>query len=68
LLDNENPTAQSWVNKYGSSNLSYLKDLGIAYNAVTQLGGEFTGGKYENLLKNKPRKTLNDDDLGLGFK
>jgi hypothetical protein len=68
LLDSENPTAQSWVNKYGSSNLSYLKDLGIAYNAVTQLGGEFTGGKYENLLKNKPRKTLNDDDLGLGFK
>jgi Peroxidase len=68
LLDNDNPTAQSWLNKYGSSNLSYLKDLGIAYNAVTQLGAEYTGGKYENLLKNKARKTLNDDEFGLGFK
>ena len=67
LLDKDNPTAQSWLNKYGSSNLSYLKDLGIAYNAVTQLGGEYTGGKYESLLKNKPRKTLNDDEFGLGF-
>uniref|UniRef100_A0A7S4NET6 Plant heme peroxidase family profile domain-containing protein n=1 Tax=Odontella aurita TaxID=265563 RepID=A0A7S4NET6_9STRA len=61
LLDKENPTSQAWVNKYGQSVLSYNKDLGIAYGAVTQLGAEFTGGKYENLLKNKPRKSLSDD-------
>ena len=65
LLDKDNPPVQSWLNKYAGSNLSYLKDLGVAYNSMTQLGAEFTGGKYENLLKNKPRKTLNDDDLNL---
>lgn len=65
LMDKNNPPVQSWLNKYAASNLSYLKDLGIAYNAVTQLGAEYTGGKYENLLKNKPRKSLNDDDLGI---
>eukprot|EP00541_Cyclophora_tenuis_P008794 CAMPEP_0116578424 /NCGR_PEP_ID=MMETSP0397-20121206/21699_1 /TAXON_ID=216820 /ORGANISM="Cyclophora tenuis, Strain ECT3854" /LENGTH=426 /DNA_ID=CAMNT_0004107813 /DNA_START=64 /DNA_END=1344 /DNA_ORIENTATION=+ len=65
LLDRSNPTLQSWLNKYAGSNLSYLKDLGVAYNAVTQLGAEYTGGKYESLLKNKPRKSLNDDDLDL---
>jgi hypothetical protein len=41
----------------------YEKDLKVAYNAVTQLGAEYTGGKYESLLKNKKRKTLNDDEL-----
>eukprot|EP00568_Trieres_chinensis_P004892 CAMPEP_0183291512 /NCGR_PEP_ID=MMETSP0160_2-20130417/906_1 /TAXON_ID=2839 ORGANISM="Odontella Sinensis, Strain Grunow 1884" /NCGR_SAMPLE_ID=MMETSP0160_2 /ASSEMBLY_ACC=CAM_ASM_000250 /LENGTH=429 /DNA_ID=CAMNT_0025452331 /DNA_START=15 /DNA_END=1304 /DNA_ORIENTATION=+ len=61
LLDKENPTSQAWINKYGTSNLNYQKDLGIAYNAITQLGAEFTGGKYESLLKNRPRKTLNDE-------
>jgi hypothetical protein len=45
--------------------LYYTKDLGTAFNAITQLGAVYTGGKYENLLKNKPRKTLNDDDLNL---
>ena len=30
---------------------------------VTQLGAEFTGGKYESLLKNRKRKSLNDDSL-----
>ena len=43
------------------SNLKYLKDLRTAYNSVTQLGAKFTGGKYESLLGNKKRKTLNDD-------
>lgn len=61
LLDKENPTSQAWVNKYGQSVLIYNKDLGIAYGAVTQLGAEFTGGKYENLLKGKPRKSLSDE-------
>lgn len=63
FLDKDEPASQAWLNKYASSNLSYLKDLGVAFNAVTQLGAEYTGGKYENLLKNKPRKSLNDDDL-----
>jgi hypothetical protein len=65
LLDPKSPTAQSWLKKYGESNLSYTKDLGIAFNAITQLGAVYTGGKYENLLKNRPRKGLNDDDLNL---
>jgi len=63
LLSKDLPTAQSWVNKYGSKPLLYEKDLKVAYNALTQLGVEYTGGKYESLLKNKKRKTLNDDDL-----
>eukprot|EP00545_Synedropsis_sp_CCMP1620_P007552 CAMPEP_0119011340 /NCGR_PEP_ID=MMETSP1176-20130426/5608_1 /TAXON_ID=265551 /ORGANISM="Synedropsis recta cf, Strain CCMP1620" /LENGTH=424 /DNA_ID=CAMNT_0006964143 /DNA_START=54 /DNA_END=1328 /DNA_ORIENTATION=+ len=64
LLDTNNPPTQAWLNKYASSNLTYLKDLGVAFNALTQLGGQYTGGKYEALLKNKPRKSLNNDDLG----
>lgn len=63
LLSKDLPTAQTWVNKYGSKPLLYEKDLKVAYNALTQLGVEYTGGKYESLLKNKKRKTLNDDDL-----
>ncbi|KAL9184504.1 hypothetical protein ACHAXT_012474 [Thalassiosira profunda] len=63
LLSKDLPTAKSWVDKYGSKPILYEKDLKVAYNAVTQLGAEFTGGKYESLLKNKKRKTLNDDEL-----
>eukprot|EP00571_Detonula_confervacea_P016360 CAMPEP_0172301836 /NCGR_PEP_ID=MMETSP1058-20130122/3659_1 /TAXON_ID=83371 /ORGANISM="Detonula confervacea, Strain CCMP 353" /LENGTH=432 /DNA_ID=CAMNT_0013012119 /DNA_START=65 /DNA_END=1363 /DNA_ORIENTATION=- len=63
LLSKELPTALQWVNKYGSKPLLYEKDLKVAYNALTQLGAEYTGGKYESLLKNKKRKTLNDDEL-----
>ncbi|KAL7465834.1 hypothetical protein ACHAXS_006156 [Conticribra weissflogii] len=63
LLSKDLPTAATWVTKYGSKPLIYEKDLKVAYNALTQLGGEFTGGKYESLLKNKKRKTLNNDEL-----
>ena len=66
ILDKDSPTAVAYLKKYADSNLSYTKDLGIAYNAITQLGAVYTGGKYENLLKNKPRKALGDD-LNLGF-
>ena len=59
------PTAQTWVSKYAASNLNYKKDLGLSYGSITQLGAVYTGGKYENLLKGKPRKSLNDDDLKL---
>jgi hypothetical protein len=65
LTDPDSPTSQTWLNKYASSNLSYLKDLNIAFNSITQLGAVYTGGKYESLLKNRPRKSLNDDDLKL---
>jgi hypothetical protein len=66
LLDAETlPTAATWMKKYSGANLSFTKDLKIAYNAATQLGAQYTGGKYENLLKNKPRRTLNDDGLNL---
>merc|ERR1712038_72483 len=62
LTDKDLPGTQTWVAKYAQSNINYQKDLGIAFNSLSQLGGEFTGGKYENLLKNKPRKRLNDFD------
>lgn len=65
ILDPDSPVSKSWLKKYADSNLYYTKDLGTAFNAITQLGAVYTGGKYENLLKNKPRKTLNDDDLNL---
>jgi len=63
LISKDLPTAQTWVKKYGDKPLVYEKDLKVAYNAVTQLGAQFTGGKYESLLKTRKRKTLNDDEL-----
>lgn len=65
LVDKDSPVTQTWLKKYAGSNLNYLKDLKVSYNAVTQLGAVYTGGKYENLLKNKSRKSLNSDDLNL---
>jgi hypothetical protein len=65
IYDPDSPTTQAWVKKYADSNLSYTKDLAVAFNSVTQLGAVYTGGKYENLLKNRPRKTLNSDELNL---
>jgi hypothetical protein len=60
LLDKDTPSIQSWLEKYATSVLNYEKDLTVAFNSMTQLGGEYTGGKYESLLKNRPRKTLNN--------
>jgi len=65
LVDKDSPTTQTWVKKYAGSNLNYLKDLKVSFNAVTQLGAVYTGGKYESLLKNKSRKSLNDDGLNI---
>ena len=65
LNDPAVPQCQTWLVKYSGSNLNYIKDLSASFNAVTQLGAVYTGGKYENLLKNKPRKSLNNDDLNL---
>jgi len=67
LTDKNNPNVEVWLGKYAGSYLNFNKDLLVAYNAMTQLGAEYTGGKYENLLKDRKRKTLNDDDLGLKF-
>jgi hypothetical protein len=65
ILDPDSPVCQAWLKKYADSNIYYVKDLGSSFNAITQLGAVYTGGKYENLLKNRPRKTLNNDDLNL---
>jgi len=65
LLDPSLPGTVSLMQKYATSNINFVKDLAGAFNAITQLGAVFTGGKYENLLKSKPRKSLNDDDLNL---
>jgi hypothetical protein len=65
ILDPDTPVCQAWLKKYADSNLYYVKDLSQSFNSITQLGAVYTGGKYENLLKNRPRKSLNDDDLKL---
>jgi len=65
ILDPDTPVCQAWLKKYADSNLYYVKDLSQSFNSITQLGAVYTGGKYENLLKNRPRKTLNSDDLNL---
>lgn len=62
LLDKQSPVTQSWLQKYAGSYLSFNKDVSVAYNAITQLGADYTGGKYDALLKNRKRKTLNDFD------
>jgi hypothetical protein len=67
LLDPALPTCQTWLTKYASSNLNFLKDLPASFYTMTLLGAVYTGGKYESLLKNKPRKSLNNDELNLGF-
>lgn len=65
ILDPDTPICQSWLKKYADSNLYYVKDLSQSFNSLTQLGAVYTGGKYENLLNNRPRKSLNSDDLNL---
>ncbi|VEU38329.1 unnamed protein product [Pseudo-nitzschia multistriata] len=65
ILDPDTPVCQAWLKKYADSNIYYIKDLSSSFNSITQLGAVYTGGKYENLLKNRPRKTLNSDDLNL---
>ena len=65
ILDPDTPICQSWLKKYADSNLYYVKDLSQSFNSITQLGAVYTGGKYENLLNNRPRKSLNSDDLNL---
>ena len=67
LADPSIPTAQTWLVKYAGSYLNFNKDLSAAFNSLTQLGAVYTGGKYENLLKDRPRKSLNDDGLNLGI-
>jgi len=65
ILDPDTPVCQAWLKKYADSNIYYTKDLSQSFNSITQLGAVYTGGKYENLLKNRPRKSLNSDDLNL---
>lgn len=65
ILDPDTPISQAWLKKYADSNLYYIKDLSKSFNSITQLGAVYTGGKYENLLQNRPRKSLNSDDLNI---
>jgi len=65
ILDPDTPVCQAWLKKYADSNLYYVKDLSRSFNSITQLGAVYTGGKYENLLNNRARKSLNSDDLNL---
>lgn len=65
LSDRSLTGATGLLQKYSTSNINFIKDLSSSFNSITQLGAVFTGGKYENLLKSKPRKSLNNDDLNL---
>ena len=62
LLAKGSGETYTWVKNYATSNLKYQKDLRTAYYTLTELGGKFTGGKYESLLGNKKRATLNDNE------
>ncbi|KAJ8602801.1 hypothetical protein CTAYLR_002617 [Chrysophaeum taylorii] len=53
------PNAKVWVNKYSTERLTYLKDLSKTFYRTTQLGAQYTGGKYAALLDNKPPVKLN---------
>ena len=42
-----------WVQKYGQERLTYLKDLSKTFYRITQVGAQYTGGKYAALLDNR---------------
>ena len=45
------PNARIWVQKYGQERLTYLKDLSKTFYRITQVGAQYTGGKYAALLE-----------------
>jgi len=45
--------SQIWVQKYGQERLTYLKDLSKTFYRITQVGAQYTGGKYAALLDNR---------------
>jgi len=47
-----------WVNKYSTERLTYLKDLAKTFYRITEVGAEYTGGKYAALLDNRAPKKL----------
>jgi catalase (peroxidase I) len=47
------PNARIWVQKYGQERLTYLKDLSKTFYRITQVGAQYTGGKYAALLDNR---------------
>ena len=52
---------QIWVQKYAAERLTFLKDLDKSFYRITQVGAQYTGGKYAALLDNKPVKKLSTD-------
>ena len=58
LLDQN---VQIWVQKYAAERLTFLKDLDKSFYRITQVGAQYTGGKYAALLDNKPVKKLSTD-------
>mmetsp|Transcript_23133 Transcript_23133/g.72394 ORF Transcript_23133/g.72394 Transcript_23133/m.72394 type:complete len:417 (-) Transcript_23133:23-1273(-) len=49
---------QIWVKKYADERLTFLKDLSKTFYRITQVGAQYTGGKYAALLDNKAVKAL----------
>merc|ERR1719337_203964 len=59
LLSDQN--VEIWVQKYAAERLTFLKDLDKSLYRITQVGAQYTGGKYAALLDNKPVKKLSTD-------
>jgi len=59
LLSDQN--VEIWVQKYAAERLTFLKDLDKSLYRITQVGAQYTGGKYAALLDNKPVKKLSSD-------
>lgn len=47
------PDAKVWVQKYSTERLTFIKDLSKTFYRLTQLGAQYTGGKYAALLDNR---------------
>lgn len=53
------PNSKVWVQKYSVERLTYIKDLTKTFYRLTQLGAQYTGGKYAALLDNREIAKLN---------
>lgn len=53
------PNSKIWINKYSTERLTYIKDVSKTFYRITQLGAQYTGGKYAALLDNREIAKLN---------
>ena len=48
-----NPNAKPWLKKYAAERLTFLKDLNKTFYRITEVGAQYTGGKYAALLEGR---------------